>query len=59
MDKRYYTYSEVAEILGIKMNTLYCYIWRRKLIPVKRPGFKSVFKKDYIDNIAKTGELYC
>jgi predicted site-specific integrase-resolvase len=58
MEQLYYNYSEAAEILGIKMTTLYSYIWQRKLVPIKRPGFKSVFKKTYIDRIAKCGAFY-
>jgi excisionase family DNA binding protein len=57
-ERPYYTYSEVADLLGIKMNTLYCYIWRRKLTPIKRPGFKSVFKKSYIDELLKQDLLW-
>ncbi len=50
--KPFISYSEAAEILGIKMTTLYTYIWQRKLVPIKRPGWKSVFNRDYIMAIA-------
>lgn len=50
--KPFISYSEAAEILGIKMTTLYSYIWARKLVPIKRPGWKSVFNRDYIMAIA-------
>lgn len=55
MTKLYYSYDETAEILGIKKTTLYSYIWQGKLQPVKRPGLQSVFKRNYINKIAKEG----
>ncbi len=54
--KPFINYSEAAEILGIKMSTLYSYIWSRKLVPIKRPGWKSVFNRDYIMAIANGTE---
>ena len=55
MKSPYYTYAETAEILGIKLSTLYTYIWKRRLKPVQRVGMKNVFEKSYIDKIAKEG----
>ncbi len=51
-NKNYLTYAETAEILDIKLCTLYSYVSKGKLIQVKRPGKKSVFDKDYIMSIA-------
>ncbi len=55
-NKPYLTYSEAAEILDIKLCTLYSYVSKGKLTQVKRPGKKSVFDKDYIMAVA-LGEI--
>lgn len=55
INNSYYTYTEVAEALGIKKNTLYTYIWQRKLKPIERKGMRNVFDKAYIDQIVKEG----
>lgn len=55
-NKAYLTYSEVAEILDIKLCTLYSYVSKGKLTQVKRPGKKSVFDRNYIMAIA-LGEI--
>lgn len=55
-NKTYLTYSEAAEMLDIKLCTLYSYVSKGKLTQVKRPGKKSVFDRDYIMAVAM-GEL--
>ncbi len=55
MERPYYTYAETAELLGIKLNTLYTYIWAKKLKPIQRVGMKNVFEKSYINTILKEG----
>ena len=53
----YLSYKETAEILNIKLCTLYSYVSKGKLTQVKRPGKKSVFDKDYIMGIAEGNDM--
>lgn len=57
-NKPYLSYKEAAQILNIKLCTLYSYVSKGKLTQVRIPGKKSVFDKDYIMGIA-SGEIPC
>ena len=43
---------EAARILGIKTSTLNTYVWAHKVKAIKRPGWRTVFDRDYILSIA-------
>ncbi len=46
------TCPEAAKALGIKTSTLNTYVWARKVKAIKRPGWRTVFDRDYIMSIA-------
>ena len=43
------TYAEAAAILHISPRTVSQYVYDGILIPLKRPGMRPVFRRDYIE----------
>ena len=54
---RYYSRSETAKLLHVNLNTLYNYVKKGKINPVKLGG-RVLFSSTEIDNLASVGVKY-